>query len=115
MPDQSLLEDLDDDREFNVEFVGNFGRFVSFGSYPVDYFLTSLSMKQAYSYLHFARDIQMEDINFDLLMQRDIDEARVENEIMPYLKQDSGATSTRPLFFSAPSCGCCSGRRWSHK
>jgi hypothetical protein len=99
MPDQSLLEDLDDDREFNVEFVGNFGRFVSFGSYPVDYFLTSLSMKQAYSYLHFARDIQMEDINFDLLMQRDIDEARVENEIMPYLKQDSGATSTRPLFF----------------
>lgn len=99
MSDHAQIEDLDDDKEFNVEFIGNYGRFVSSGSYPVDYFLTSLSIKQAYNFLHFARDIQMEDVNFDLLMQRDIDEERVEKEIMPYLKQDLGQASKRPLFF----------------
>nr|GFA71594.1 hypothetical protein [Tanacetum cinerariifolium] len=93
------FEDLQEEQEFDVELLGNFGRFVSSGSYPVEYFMASMPMAQAYKYLKFARDVQMDDINFDLLMQRDIDENRVEKEIMPYLQQDGATAATRPLFF----------------
>jgi hypothetical protein len=93
------FEDLQEEKEFDVELLGNFGRFVSSGSYPVEYFMASMPMAQAYKYLKFARDVQMDDINFDLLMQRDIDENRVEKDIMPYLQQDEATAATRPLFF----------------
>ncbi|MFJ4247530.1 hypothetical protein [Pseudomonas sp. NPDC089741] len=93
------FEDLQEEQEFDVELLGNFGRFVSSGSYPVEYFMASMPMAQAYKYLKFARDVQMDDINFDLLMQRDIDENRVEKDIMPYLQQDEATAATRPLFF----------------
>ncbi len=93
------FEDLQEEQEFDVELLGNFGRFVSSGSYPVEYFMASMPMAQAYKYLKFARDVQIDDINFDLLMQRDIDENRVEKDIMPYLQQDEATAATRPLFF----------------
>ncbi len=93
------FEDLQEEQEFDVELLGNFGRFISSGSYPVEYFMASMPMAQAYKYLKFARDVQMDDINFDLLMQRDIDENRVEKDIMPYLQQDEMTAATRPLFF----------------
>ncbi|MDD0841181.1 hypothetical protein [Pseudomonas sp. Gutcm_11s] len=93
------FEDLQDEREYDVELIGNFGRFISSGSYPVEFFMASMPMSQANKYLKFARDVQMDDVNFDLLMQRDIDEKRVEEDIIPYLQQDETTAATRPLFF----------------
>ena len=93
------FEDLQQEREYDLDLMGNFGRFVSSGSYPVEFFMTSMPMAQANKYLKFATDVQMDDVNFDLLMQRDIDADRVENDIMPYLQQDEATASTRPVFF----------------
>ncbi|WP_226687147.1 hypothetical protein [Stutzerimonas stutzeri] len=93
------FEDLQEEREYDVELIGNFGRFVSSGSYPVEFFMASMPLSQANKYLKFATDVHMDDVNFDLLMQRDIDEERVEKDIMPYLQQDEATAATRPLFF----------------
>lgn len=93
------IHDLPVEKEFDLDLIGNFGRFKSKNSYPVDYFLTTLSMAQASRYLKFARDIEMREINFDLLMQRDIWEERVRDEIIPYLTQAIDSGAERPVFF----------------
>ncbi|SHK65334.1 DNA-sulfur modification-associated [Marinobacter antarcticus] len=97
--EQGITDVQASDLGFDLELVGNFGRFVSSQSYPIEYFMASMPMAQANRYLKFASDVQMDDIDFDLLMQRDIDEERVEKEIIPYLRQDDQPGSTRPLFF----------------
>jgi len=96
---ETLIHDLPVEKEFDLDLIGNFGRFKSEKSYPVDYFLTTLSMAQASRYLKFARDIEMREINFDLLMQRDIWEERVRDEIIPYLTQAINSGTERPIFF----------------
>ena len=40
----ATIEDLTEEKEFDLELVGNFGRFVSSGSYPIEFFMTSLSI-----------------------------------------------------------------------
>lgn len=95
----SLLHDIQEEKEFDIDLIGNFGRFVSSGSYPVDFFMTSMTIARAIHELKFAREVQMEDIDFDLMMQRDIDEKRVEDEIVKYLQPEEGSAKTTPLFF----------------
>ncbi|WP_280548847.1 DNA sulfur modification protein DndB [Halomonas sp. 11-S5] len=94
-----ILLGIQEEKEFDIDLVGNFGRFVSSGSYPVDFFMTSMPIARAISDLKFARDVQMKDIDFDLMMQRDIDEKRVEDEIVQYLQPEEEAAKTKPLFF----------------
>jgi hypothetical protein len=93
------IEDLGVEQEYDLELIGNFGRFVSGQSYPIEYLMTTMTMSEVIKYLRFAREIQMDQIDFDLLMQRDIDEGRVEVEIMPYLQPDQLIEATKPLFF----------------
>lgn len=94
----AIIEDMYEEKEYDLDLVGNLGRFVSSNSYPVEYFLTSLPIFKAVRYLKFARDIQMDKVDFDLLMQRDIDIERVEKDIIPYLQKEK-SDNKRPLFF----------------
>lgn len=93
------LEDMGSEKEFDLELIGNLGRFKTAGSYPVDFFMTSMSLPRAVNELSFARDVQMKDVDFDLMMQRDIDEERVENEIIRYLQPDEENGASSPVFF----------------
>lgn len=82
---------------------GSFGRFSTIQSFPIEYFLTSLKASELQN-LTFARDIKPgKKIDFDQLLQRDLDIGRVETEIKPYI---TNADSKSRTVFSASSCCC---------
>lgn len=95
----------EDEKDYDIERQGSYGRFFTANSFPIEYILTTLRPEQLEEYLTFAKDVRPEQIDFDLLMQRDIDEDRVRNEIAPYLDpqatDDGGSISgsSRALFF----------------
>lgn len=78
------LESFGEEQIYNFERIGSFGRFYSGESFPIEYIMTSFSSADL-SELTFARDIRPDKIDFELLMQRDIDEERVRLEMEPYL------------------------------
>ena len=79
-----LLETFGEEQIYNLIRIGSFGRFYSGDSFPIEYIMTTFSAAQLAD-LTFARDIRPEQIDFELLMQRDIDEERVQVEMEPYL------------------------------
>lgn len=87
-------------KPFNFEKIGSFGRFVTGNSFPIEYVMVNLNSSQLKK-LTFARDIRPDKIDFDLLIQRDIDEDRVKDKIEPYLYQKGSEKemSTRAAFF----------------
>lgn len=95
----------EDEKDYDIERQGSYGRFFTSNSFPIEYILTTLRPEQLEDYLTFAKDVRPEQIDFDLLMQRDIDEDRVRNEIAPYLSpqlsEEGGVkdNSSRALFF----------------
>lgn len=96
---------LDDEKDYDIERQGSYGRFYTRSSYPIEYILTTLRPEQLEDYLTFAKDVRPDQIDFDLLMQRDIDEDRVRDEIAPYLDPGSNTNGSikgagpRALFF----------------
>ncbi|MCK5537001.1 MAG: hypothetical protein KAH84_09795 [Thiomargarita sp.] len=82
------LEAFGEEQIYNFERVGSFGRFYSGESFPIEYIMTSFMASELFE-LTFARDIHPEQLDFELLMQRDIDEERVRIEIEPYLNPSS--------------------------
>lgn len=97
------LENFGEEQIYNFERIGSFGKFYSGASFPIEYIMTTFSAAEL-SELSFARDIHPEKIDFELLMQRDIDEERVRLEIEPYLNPDTSKfTATeiraRSVFF----------------
>ena len=98
-----LLETFGEEQIYNLLRIGSFGRFYSGDSFPIEYIMTTFSAAQLAD-LTFARDIRPEQIDFELLMQRDIDEERVQVEMEPYLnphvKQLTAAeVKSRAVFF----------------
>ncbi|MCW3610738.1 ParB N-terminal domain-containing protein [Burkholderia cenocepacia] len=90
-------------RQFTFGKWGVFGTFETKNSLPIEYLQTSLSIEEL-EQLTLARDINPENRDFELMMQRDIDEGRVKSEIMKYLSPDSanstnGEQLARPTFF----------------
>ncbi|WP_069469770.1 DNA sulfur modification protein DndB [Candidatus Marithrix sp. Canyon 246] len=81
------LENFGEEQIYNFERIGSFGRFYSGASFPIEYIMTTFSAAEL-SELSFARDIHPEKIDFELLMQRDIDEERIRLEMEPYLNPD---------------------------
>lgn len=89
MADNLDLDILTDEKDYDIEKVGSYGRFYTKDSYPIEYILTTLRPDQLEGYLTFAKDVRPDQIDFDLLMQRDLDEDRVKNQIAPYLDPDT--------------------------
>ncbi|WP_080433201.1 hypothetical protein [Burkholderia ubonensis] len=88
---------------YTFDRIGSFGRFNSGQSFPIDYVLTTFRAAEL-NYLTLARDVQPDTVDFELLMQRDIDEERVDRELFPYLNPDEGVLSeaeikSRAVFF----------------
>lgn len=78
------MDTFGEQQVYDIDFIGSYGRFSSGGSFPIEYIQTSLSMADLAD-LSFARDIKPKTLDFDLLMQRDIDEERVKRDMEPYL------------------------------
>ncbi len=95
------LESFGEEKRYNFERIGSFGRFYTGNTFPIEYLMTTFSAAEL-SELSFARDIQPEVIDFDLLMQRDIDEERVRSEMEPYLNPQMltpAEIRSRAIFF----------------
>lgn len=98
-----LLDTFGEEQIYNFERIGSFGRFYSGESFPIEYIMTTFSSAEL-SELTFARDIRPDQIDFELLIQRDIDEERVRLEMEPYLNPNSqqltlAEIKTRSVFF----------------
>lgn len=97
------LESFGEEQIYNFEHIGSFGRFYSGESFPIEYIMTTFSAAEL-SDLTFARDIRPDKIDFELLLQRDIDEERVRLEMAPYLNPNpdnmtSAEIRSRSVFF----------------
>ena len=64
--------------------VGSYGTFSSAGSLPIEYLQTSFSHGELIK-LSLARDVRPDKLDFEMLMQRDIDTARAETSLKQYL------------------------------
>lgn len=83
---------------FRYEFEKNgaFGVFKTNGSVPIEYFMTSFKVDEL-PYLSYAKDVNTE-LNFDYLIQRDIDEDRAIAEISQYLAAKEGVVQKDVVF-----------------
>jgi hypothetical protein len=98
-----MLELFSDEQLYNFKHVGNFGQFVSGCSFPIEYLLTTFSPEEL-SKLTFFRELSPDSVNFELLMQREIDEQRVCQKMEPYLNPSSkpfsdGETYSKAVYF----------------
>lgn len=81
---------------YEFEKDGAFGVFKTNGSVPIEYFMTSFKVDEL-SYLSYAKDVNTE-LNFDYLIQRDIDEDRAIAEISQYLAAKDGGIQKDVVF-----------------
>lgn len=97
-----LLETFSEELVYNLSKVGSFGRFKTGDSFPVEYVMTTFSPNELYQHLTFARELESADLDFELLMQRDIDEDRVRTEMEPYLNRSNRASQKHDVVFFPP-------------
>ncbi|MBE0506987.1 MAG: hypothetical protein IBX50_09755 [Marinospirillum sp.] len=82
--------------KFDFNLMGSFGSFHTKNSYEVNYMLCSMNYKEMKTLQVAADAFQFSQVSFDEMVQREIDEKRVNNEIVgQYLEDDIG----RALFF----------------
>ncbi|MBL7252031.1 hypothetical protein [Alloalcanivorax marinus] len=79
---------------------GQFGFFSTDITVPIEYMLTTFGVNEL-SLLSYARDTQTA-LNFDLLMQRDIDEGRALAEISQYISPKEGGSKKDDIVFLPP-------------
>lgn len=84
MVNDDVFDDADEEEIYGFKRVGSFGRFSTIDNFPIEFFLTTLRSSQLDN-LTYARDLKPSSIDFEQLLQRDIDEERVKTEIEPYL------------------------------
>lgn len=80
---------------FDHSYKGTFGRFQTDASYSVQYLLTSLSIDDIGDLATAAEVLDLDSIQFDELIQRDVDKQRVREIAELYLR----AGRNRPVFF----------------
>ncbi|SUI57621.1 DNA sulfur modification protein DndB [Shewanella baltica] len=85
-----------DKYKYNFERVGSFGVFRSNGSAPVEFIMSTMSIDEIAN-LSFARDISS-GLNFDYLIQRDIDQDRALSEISRYITSTEGDIQKEVVF-----------------
>ncbi|MEX2258534.1 MAG: hypothetical protein WD672_07475 [Woeseia sp.] len=92
---ETQLTSFGDEEMYNFVRRGSFGRFQTGDSFPVEYLMTTFTPAEASERLTFARDISTAHLDFELLMQRDIDEDRVREDMEPYLNRRKQPISER--------------------
>lgn len=85
-----------DEFDYSFKRTGAFGVFKSNGSMPAEYLMTTFTIEEIPN-LSLARDINS-SLNFDYLIQRDIDQERALSEISRYITSVDGATQKEIVF-----------------
>jgi hypothetical protein len=85
---------------YNFDRVGAFGRYVAARSIPLEFIQTTFTINEL-DKLSYARDVQTV-LNFEFLMQRDIDESRAIAQISEYLLPSSDTVSSEKPVFLPP-------------
>ena len=95
------MESFEDKEIFELVRTGSFGRFTAANSFPVDFVLSSLDINDV-KHLTFARELNADKLDFEMMMQRDIDEDRARVELAEYLyptKKTEEELKTNVVFF----------------
>lgn len=80
------MDDFDTDSTYDFERQGSFGVFRTDWSFPMEYFMVSFKPDEM-KHLTLAKRLKSStNLNFDMLLQRDIDEQRIEEQMEPYLR-----------------------------
>lgn len=89
------------DDGYNYDFIRNgaFGIFDTESTIPIEFLMTSFTVNEL-PHLSLARDLYSE-LNFDYLIQRDIDEERALSEISQYIYAD-GSKKQKEIVFLPP-------------
>ncbi len=82
--------------KYDFKKSGSFGVFQSNGSTPIEYLMTSFNYDELLN-LSYAKDVTT-DLNFDYLIQRDIDVERATKEISQYLAAQKGHIQKEIVF-----------------
>lgn len=82
--------------KYEYDKAGAFGCFKSVNTEPVEYLLTTFSIDELHR-LSYARDLHTE-LNFEYLIQRDIDEERALGEISQYISAGAGKKQKEIVF-----------------
>ncbi|WP_354625261.1 hypothetical protein [Psychromonas sp. MME2] len=85
-----------DEYSYDFKRSGAFGVFESNGSVPVEYLMTTFSIDEI-PHISLARDVSS-SLNFDYLIQRDIDQERALSEISRYITSVDGAPQKEIVF-----------------
>lgn len=85
-----------DEYQYDFKRSGAFGIFKSNGSTPVEYLMTSFSIDDIPN-LSFARDVSS-SLNFDYLIQRDIDQERALSDISRYISANDTSRQKEIVF-----------------
>ncbi len=99
------------DEPWNFIRRGTFGVFTSSGSLPIEYLQTTFRRHEL-SHIKLARDVAPDDdIDFELLMQRDIDTVEAIGKLKQYLDPKHDSKDTRkfrddPIFFPPLLIAC---------
>lgn len=80
------MDDFDTDHTYDFERQGSFGAFRTEWSFPLEYFMVSFKPDEIKNLTLAKRLKPSKKLNFDMLLQRDIDERRIAEELEPYLR-----------------------------
>lgn len=78
------MDSFEDKEIFELTRTGSYGRFTAANSFPVDFVLSSFDINDV-KHLMFARELHADKVDFEMMMQRDIDEDRSRRELAEYL------------------------------
>lgn len=103
---QSANQFVDMEGEITYNFIrqGSFGSFRTEWSFPLEFFLLSFTAEDL-QFLSLAKDLKpSKNLDFDMLLQRDIDEKRIIDEMEPYLvgKHSNGENPAEGAVFFPP-------------
>ena len=87
---------------------GTYGVFVTADSIPIEYLQTSFRPDELIR-LSLARDVRQKNLDFEMLMQRDLDEDRAENTLTKYLVprgSDRASSGSHSVFFPPLLIAC---------
>lgn len=88
--------------------VGSYGVFSTAGSLPVEYLQTTFNQDEL-AKLTLARDVRPDEMDFEMLMQRDINEERAETSLKAYLNprgSNPADVERHPVFFPPLLVAC---------
>ena len=99
---------LSNEQPWDFIKAGSYGSFSTAASLPIEYIQTTFAASEL-AYITFAKDVEPDQLDFEMLMQRDIDEDRANRKLKEYLNPQplaSTPSSWHQVFFPPLLLAC---------